>query len=281
MKKQSIFQREQTGLDQMEVVVKSLRPGRPVSINKHTLKCRPGKDYAEVLFFGDLHLGYPTTLLDKAKANLEYCVEKGIYVLGMGDLMECGTTSSIGDSVYQQKLNPHSQMEEVISLLAPVAKAGLLLGLLKGNHEDRISNATSINVTKIICGFLDVPYLFSARWSWFKVGKQNYTVYAIHGSTGSRFSHTKLKAAIDASRSFRCDVFATGHTHDMISDTIEEQMVDYKNKIISYHKKLVIVTGHYLGYDMSYAQMKGYQMGKVGSPKVKFFRDEHDYHLSI
>jgi hypothetical protein len=64
-----------------------------------------------------------------------------------------------------------------------------------------VFKATGINVTKNICGFLNVPYLFMARWNLFKVGSQNYRVYAMHGVTGSKFAHTKLKAASDAAHS--------------------------------------------------------------------------------
>lgn len=102
-----------------------------MKLNRRTLTPRNGK--ACIVAFGDLHSGHPTCLWDKAKAMLDYCLAKNYYVIGMGDLLECGITGSIGDSVYTQNLNPQGQMEAVIELLKPLADAGLLLGLHSGN----------------------------------------------------------------------------------------------------------------------------------------------------
>ena len=43
-------------------------PGRPVRLNKISLEPRQNKDYAEVIFWGDIHFGYPTSNLEKAEA---------------------------------------------------------------------------------------------------------------------------------------------------------------------------------------------------------------------
>ncbi len=116
---------------------------------------------------------------------LSYCHDNGIYVLGMGDYLEAGLRDSVGDSVYLQELNPQDQMEDVIALFEPIAKAGLLLGLHIGNHEARILKNTSVNLVKIMAKQLAVPYLGDACWSIFYVGSQSYTAYTLHGSTGS------------------------------------------------------------------------------------------------
>jgi hypothetical protein len=193
--------------------------------------------------------------------------------------LECGLTGSIGDSVYTQTLNPEGQMNAMIKIFQPLADRNLLLGLLSGNHEQRIFKTSGVDICKMMCRILAVPYLSMARWNWFKVGKQNYSVYAMHGATGSTFAHTKLKAAADAARSFRCDVFAMGHTHDLVSNVVEEQALSYQNKTVIYKRKLLLVCGHYLGYDLSYAQAKGYQIGKTGSPSVKFSSERHAFYI--
>lgn len=69
------------------------------------------------------------------------------------------------------------------------------------------------------------------------------------------------------------------HTHDLVSNVVEEQAVDLRNKKVIYKRKLIIVTGHYLGYDLSYAQAKGYQIGKTGSPTVKFTKNRHAFYI--
>lgn len=258
----------------------NLRPGRPVTLNIKELKPRAGRDYAEVLFFGDLHLGHPSCLVKKAKENLDYCLKNGIYVQLMGDMIECGLTTSIGDSVYAQTLNPQQQVEELLEMLSPLAEAGLILGYIEGNHESRIYKSSGINVAKMISGYLQIPYLFAACWSLWRVGSQNYTVYALHGSTGSRFTPTKLKAALDVSHFFYADIVAHAHVHEIVAHPFERQEVDLRNKVVRYKKQYVVVTGHYLGYKLSYAQGKGMPPSRVGSPKIKLFGDRHDIHES-
>jgi hypothetical protein len=199
----------------------------------------------------------------------------------MGDLIECGITGSVGDSVYTQTLNPQDQMEAVIKLLKPLADAGLILGLHSGNHCDRIFKTTGVNIGKNIAGWLGVPFLHSACWHLYRVGKINYSLYTLHGASGSRFIYTKIKAATDISHYFPgADVIVHAHVHDIASASFERQYIDMKNKQVAYKKQYVLLSGHYLGYDLSYAQQKGMPPSKVGSPKIELFENKWDVHIS-
>jgi len=62
-----------------------LRKGRTAQLNIKKLECKEGRNFAEVIFFGDLHLGHPTCLMDKAQPMLDYALENRAYVLLMGD----------------------------------------------------------------------------------------------------------------------------------------------------------------------------------------------------
>jgi len=247
-------------------------------VNVRTLKRKRGKDYAELIFFGDLHLGHPTCLKsEKAQEYIDYAKENGSYILLMGDLIECGLTNSVGDSVYTQKLNPQEQMEEIVNFLSPVKDQ--IIGSLEGNHCARVFKTSGINVGKIIAKDLGVPFLGMACWNVIKVGRQTYTIYALHGASGSRFIYTKLKAATDISHYFSADVIAHAHVHDLASHTIERQTI--KDNEIVYTKTHILLTGHYLGYDESYAQAKGMPPSKIGSPTAKFYGSKRDVHFSI
>ncbi len=255
------------------------RKGRPLSVNIKKLECRKGKDYAEIIFFGDLHFGHPTCLLEKAKQMLDYCLKKKIYVILMGDMIECGITGSVGDSVYTQSLNPQGQIEEVIELLKPLAEKNLILGFHSGNHEERIFKNTGVDVAKIMAGILNVPYLSRACWHILRLGSQRYTVYSLHGSSGSRFIYTKLKVATDISHYFDADIIAHAHVHDLATSIIERQKIN-QDWNVSSRKTYIVLTGHYLGYQLSYAQAKGMPPSKTGSPKIKIYANRKDIHIS-
>lgn len=248
-------------------------------VNFVNLEVKPNKTYAEVVFFGDVHIGSRFSLIDRAQAMIDYCVDHHIYLMCMGDMMEAATRYSVGAGVYEQ-INPDEQIDKVIAMLGDAAKKKLILGYLMGNHEFRIMKETGIDVSRIICRELDIPYLGFSGWQLWRVGEQNYTVYTLHGSTSARFAQTKLKAVIDVALYFNADIVAHAHTHDIVIHAFLKEELDRKTQILNQRKSYVIITGHYLDYCGSYAQMKGYAPGKIGSPKIKLFGDRFDIHPS-
>jgi len=255
--------------------------GRPIRLNKRRLRLKYGKDYTEIVFFGDLHYGARECEIDKAKRMLDYCLLHNIYVFLMGDLMEAGLKTSVGASMYRQKLSPQQQMEDVVEFLKPLSDQGLILGSLEGNHELRIEKDTGISVMKLICRITDIPYLGSACWNLWYVGDNSYSIYTLHGSSGSRYVYTKLKALVDISHNFKADLMAMGHVHDLADTALTVQEVDKMKKQVVEYKKHLLITGHYLAYEHSYAQERGYPIGKMGSPKVKLYGSgKKDIHIS-
>jgi len=255
--------------------------GRPIRLNRRTLKIKRNKDYAELLFFGDVHLGYPTCNIAKAKDMLDYALDKKVYVIGMGDMIEAGLKDSIGDSMYRQKLNPQRQMEIMVKMLEPVAKEGLLIGLHMGNHEQRITKNTGIDISKLMAKLLNVPYLRYSCWSLLSVDGQRYSLYSTHGSGGSKFKHTKLKAVMDIAAWINSDIIAFGHVHSIASEVIIKQKFSrIANKIVN-EQQYVCLTGSYMEWDNSYAQDANMPITKLGSPKAKIFAGKRDVHFSF
>lgn len=260
---------------------KDVLVGRPIELNKKKLIPTKDRDYAEILFFGDLHRGHPQCQLDKAKAMLDYALQKKIYIFCMGDLLEAGLSTSVGDSVYMQTLNPQQQMEEVIDLLEPLAKEGLIIGYLSGNHEERITKATSIDISKLICRQLKVPYLGYAGWTILSVAGLRYSLYATHGSGGSRFIYTKLSKVINLGSWLDSDILAMGHTHGIASEVLIKQTYNRTKNCIEEKKQYVCLTGSYIAWNKTYAEASGFPPNKLGSPKAKLMTDKKGVHFSF
>jgi hypothetical protein len=199
----------------------------------------------------------------------------------MGDLLECGLRDSIGDSVYQQKLNPQGQMETIIKMMKPLAEEKLIIGIHDGNHEYRITKSTGINITKVMAKILKVRYLGYACWSLLNVGKQKYTLYSCHGSSGARFKHTKMKAVMDLTGWIDSQIIAMGHVHSLASESVIRQSVDIRSGKVIDRKCYVVLTGSYLAWNDSYAQMMNYPITRLGSPKVKLNLNDNDLHFSL
>jgi predicted phosphodiesterase len=252
-------------------------PGRPIRINKHTLQLSEGKDCAEVMFISDVHLGSPQCDIPRFLAMLAYCLKHKLYTIFLGDLLEAGTKTSVGAGVYEQDTPAHDQYEQMCEWLKPLADAGLILGMHMGNHEERIYKDSGFNVVKAMCNQLNVKYLGDACWSHFKVGKETYTIYSMHGRSGSRFDGTALLALERISTSFFADLVVCGHSHKLITSSVLMQRV--VDGMVREFKKYLLITGSYVKYG-GYAQTYGLPLSKLGSPKVKFFGNKHDIFIS-
>ena len=110
---------------------------------------------------------------------------------------------------------------------------------------------TSVNIGRLIAKILHVPFLGYACWNLFYVGNQSYPIYSLHGSTGSRYVYTKLKALVDISHNFSADLLLMGHVHTLANESILVQSVDKKRKMVIERKKFIVLTGSYLHYDDS------------------------------
>lgn len=251
--------------------------GRPIRLNQQNLIIPKGKDSVDVMFIGDIHLGSPQCDKPRFLRIVDYCLKNNVYVMLMGDLIEVGTKDSVGAGVYEQEFCGQSQYEQMVDLLMPLADRKLILGLHNGNHEERVYKTSGINVAKMFARELGIRYLGDACWSKFKVGHQIYTIYSLHGRTGSRFDGTALLALERISTSFFCDLIAMGHAHKLIYSTVIIQRIE--NNMVKEHKKTLLITGSFLKYDGGYAQVVGLPISKLGSPKATFFSSKKDIHI--
>lgn len=249
--------------------------GRPIRLNRKILE---GREHADVMFIGDVHYGSPQCDVERFLANIQYALDHHHYVMLMGDLCETATRSSVGAGVYEQECAINDQHEQILEWLAPLAKSGLILGTLRGNHEERIYKDTGFDVAKALARELGISYLGDACWNLFTVGGEKYSIYTLHGRSGSRFDGTALLAVERISTSFFCDMVAHGHSHKCINSIVLMQRV--VNQQVVEHKKHLLITGHYLKYDQGYGQTVGLPISKLGSPKVKLFSNRHDILVS-
>lgn len=253
--------------------------GRPLKLNRVVLQPdKLGRVY--IIPLGDMHIGYPTTNYKKIRGYIDYCLKNHCYVIGIGDYLECGQTNSVGNSAYKQTLNPQKQLDNFVEMFKPLAKAGLLLGLHQGNHEERIMNNSGLDVTKIACDLLGVRNFGYAMYHLIKVGKQNYTAFSCHGASGARMPYTKIKSVIDLARFVSVEIIMMGHVHEVMASKFTYYTIDIGRRQKVKKDKHVILTGHFLEYEGSYAEMKNMSPSKTGAVKIVLSANKHDIHTS-
>ena len=182
---------------------------RRTKIVRFTAKVN-GSVCSKIAAIGDCHFGANNFNEEMFEDAIEKCLESKIPVIFMGDLLECATRYSVGAGVYEQKKALQDQVEQMVEYLKPLAKAGLIIGMLTGNHCQRAYKEVGIEPTMLMCQLLDVPYLGYTGRVLLSAGKQTYTIFATHGKSNAKKLVTKLNAAANQTTPQVVDVVLYG-----------------------------------------------------------------------
>ena len=218
----------------------------------------------QLMLVGDEHIGNAQFNEDKLMRNLEWAFNNGIYLLHMGDGIETATKTSIGDGVYTQTEILDKQISKWISIYEPFVKEKRFIGAHAGNHELRAFKDEGVNLMRHMCRQINGKYLGIAKAHLIQVGNQSYTLYTTHGSSGARLPYTKIKGALDLEKIIDVEIYAMGHVHQLSHHIREYYQIDKRYKKIQKSNKHFILTGSYLDYWNSYAQVKCMEPSRMG-----------------
>ncbi len=230
---------------------------------------------------GDEHEGNKNYAKKEHERNIEWCLDTKSPVIHMGDMCETATKDSVGAGVIEQADTVQKQIENSVKRYTSLVSEGLLLGLHIGNHEARVYNHSGTNISKIIAQMLGVPYLGVGAVHYFRVGKQRYTLYTTHGSSGARLAHTKIANTIKLAGMIDCEIYAQGHLHQLSHHVQNYYSVNKSKRSVEEAQKHYIITGSYLKHWGSYAHVANYEPAKIGSPKIKLGGLEHSIRVSL
>lgn len=259
------------------------RPARPVwAVNLDF----SDRDHLFFVPLGDIHWGHPTVYAnedqrEKLYGYRDWILEHDALTIGMGDIIENSTKSSVGAGVFEQTLNPQQQQEEMVEWWTPLAEEGRVAGWLLGNHENRTYNTSGMDPAAIMASQLDVPYLQYGGFIRIKVGDITYVIYASHGATGSTKMAGKMNACESMAISNDADIYLMGHVHDLAHWTRTYRYLNLRNRAMEEKTRHFVLTGHFLGYNGSYAEMKNYSIGKSGAPRIRLDGNRSDIHVSL
>ena len=228
---------------------------------------------------GDCHYGSVDCNVKKLKETIDWIKSKNnVRVILMGDLIDSGLKDSVGAGTFDNNMTPEKQIDDMITMLQPVSSK--IWCSLSGNHEGRIRERTSIDVSKIISSTLGIEYAGDMAFIKAKINSKNYTIFATHGNTGALSIAGKLNAAMKYSTFVDADIYCTGHVHTLLNHTSEYFSISLKDKMIVKKKRHFVITGHFLNYS-GYAEQKGYAPGKTGVAKIELDGNKFDVHVSI
>jgi hypothetical protein len=243
-----------------------------------SIPLKPVDNRVEIVPLGDTHYGNPC-FSEESERKLEGYIDyiantPGVYTILMGDLIE----SANERATFKLKLSPQEQYEWVLKKLEPLIIKKKIIAILSGNHENWIFVDKGFDIIKTMSMAMGVPYLGDSGYIGLKVGKQFYSVYAIHPKSGNIQKSSKIKLLEDLGSIHDVDIILCGHMHSIITEEQIKRKPNFITGNIEDKKQLLISTGAFLEYG-DYAEQSRYKPEKMGAPKIKLYADKFDMHM--
>lgn len=212
---------------------------------------------ADFLSIADTHAGSATYDEHLLKEVIRRIKTNGWLWIGLGDLLECAHKASVGAGVYDQLMKPQEQVCYMAKLLEPIAH--LCLGMVKGNHEERIYKTVGMDPMQSLCERLKIPY---AGWEIYggiiRPGQHSVSFYGVHGYSAHK-NFGLMSAAVERDIKTWCnaDIVFRGHSHDNGAMPVDVVDIDLHNKSVTEKRQYIVGPGHYMRRANSYIASRG------------------------
>lgn len=219
-----------------------------------------------IIPISDVHIGDKTADLKAFKEILERIKnEPNTYTILNGDLCNVALKNSKSD-VYSDELTPMEQVLQVINFLEPIKDKILVMS--NGNHEDRITKDTNIDILYLVAKQLRIEQVYSPSWWYlylsFGNNKQKgdnrkilYTISGYHGAGSSQTTGAKANRVKKMSQVVLADCYIMSHVHDPITTKGVIYVPDYQHKTIVKKEMYYCISNAFVEYEGSYAERMG------------------------
>ena len=246
---------------------------------KVTIEYDSPSDVVSILPLGDVHYGSTLCDFDAFKRVVSILSEERVYWCLMGDMVDSivisdprfdYTTSSIGDIILDHA-------DTIIEVLEPYKD--LCLGVLTGNHEDKLRQKCQVDISRYIAKRLGAKYLGMSALLYvsFKRDKhyESYSMFLVHGEDSVSTRQGRIRKLEELTQIADADLYLKAHYHDLLTTKTVTFGVNKAGKLITKEKTFVL-TGGYLkaytnGSDSSYVERKLLKPLVIGSPLVQIY----------
>lgn len=207
-----------------------------------------------IIPISDIHIGDKQANLKLLKQVLDRIKEdKATYTILNGDLCNCALKNSKSD-VYEDDISPMEQLNTLLDLLEPIKDKILVIS--SGNHEDRITKETNIDITKLTAKQLGIEDRYSNGW-WYlylRFGEKDkgskrpmcYQITGYHGSGGGRKVGGKANRLQEMAQVVVADLYIMGHTHLPMSMKQQIWLPDYANNSLNKKEMYFLMSNSFL-----------------------------------
>lgn len=261
-------------------------------------------DFWYIRPLGDIHLGSincDEVALDK---DIQWIKDHGAFWVGMGDYCEFISPKDmrfrpedVASWCRDDKDVAEAQLQAFVRKVHPIKEQ--CLGLLKGNHEDKIYDRYDNHVYGRLLSYLKVPghslrldtrgfvRLVFRRQKGENIGKLHSSatidMFCEHGYGGGRMEGAPALALGRLAKNYQARIFIEGHRHREMSFTDERVRVMGDN--LAGEKLAFVCSGSYLKSWQEdteiYAERKQYPPKPTGSPVIRLAPWQNDITVTI
>lgn len=236
----------------------------------------PYAEQIEIHPMADLHIGDFNCDFKSIMERIDYIKNTpNAYCILDGDLMDTAICTSVGDT-YAANLQPMEQLKQCVKIFEPIKNK--ILGVLPGNHENRVYKSDGLDMTEMMCAQLGIPEKYSPttallfiRFGKYSHGKHGrpvyYTAYVTHGSGGGKREGGKVNRLADLAAIVDADIYIHAHTHLPLVFKESFFRVSGGNSSVALVDKLFVNTAASLNYG-GYGDKAGFKPASKRSPVI-------------
>jgi predicted phosphodiesterase len=214
-------------------------------------------DYVNLWALGDLHVGSEHSQIKMIKEHIEQIKkDPNAYVILNGDLANTAVKYGVSD-IYTEKLNPEQTIDLLVELFTPIKDK--IIGLVPGNHENRVYKETGIHMLKNFAyrlGIMDyydnianVVFITFGKSRGRNKSRNTFSVYHTHGAGGGAKVGSKANKVENLSNVILTDVYIHSHTHQPIGFKQDYFIALNNNKGVKKLTSTFVNTSSYEEYD--------------------------------
>lgn len=170
----------------------------------HIIEVRVNAPRAGLAVLSDIHQGLNNRKLLKESVDFLLGLGPNVKVIVGGDCTNSNTRHSKGNPI-EEWASGDKQITYLVEDIKPLFESGQLVGILGGNHPDRIFQETFINLEMMVACLLGDRELYKGSQGicYFNVNKILYTHYIMHKASRKEHGYDY----------FNADVTWTEHFH--------------------------------------------------------------------
>lgn len=223
-------------------------------------------DYVDIVPIADLHLGHPGFKQEVFDRIAKYILDTpNVYWFGGGDLFENALLSRYAAGQSMSARNQRHRLQEMLQPLA--AKC---VGLIDGNHEERLLNKQGDLYIEILAELLGVPYLGQEIHLIVSAGRRTYKIYGFHSTIASKtvglaqnVNERDIEKWIGDT-----DVLFRFHNHYRDVQIVRFMSIDNINLVRVWHDRALVMGGACMD-KARYLTDKGRRPSKLGAAGVR------------